>query len=268
MQASLRQPPFEQMSILIATALLNFSLAQFVTLPELFLPIQFLGVFVPLRLTTNSLIAATSAGLIATGADWLIRRHPSAPKGSTLPNLVLPAFTAWILSFPLNNLDPGPTWWLALAGSGLALLVVLSAEYASLDSLDTRSSFANAVLASVAYAVFFILAVTLQSLNARLLFLVPTIGLAAALVHLRITQIQFGGWRWLESSAAGLLAISLAAPLHYLHISPVAFGVLVLAALYAFTVFNTNLLVGRSWRRAFLEPLLALALGLVVAVIA
>lgn len=267
MQASSPRPPFELLSVLIASTLLNYSLAQFINLPEIFLPFQALGVFVPFRLTAGTIIAATSAALIATGTDWLIRRHPSRPTGSTIPNLVLPSLTAWILAFPINNLDPGPTWWLALAGAALVLLVVLSAEYASFDSISARTSFAAAVLSSIAYTVFFILAVSLQSLNARLLILLPTIALAAGLVHLRLNHIQFAQWRWLESAAAALLTIALAAPLHYLHISPVAFGVLILSVLYGFTSLSASLQIGKKPRQALAEPLLSILAGILIAVI-
>lgn len=265
MPARAHQPNPERLSNLLATLLLTLVLAQFIQLPEQLLPLQFAGIFIPIRLNTNTVVGGISAGLMAAGADWMMRDHPARGNHSTVPHLVLPALVTWILSVALNNLEPGLLWWLAFAGAGLLLWAVLVAEYTVLDTQDLRNPFANAMLVALAYAAFAILSITLHSTNFRLLFLLPGLGLAAGLVFLRVSNILLGsGWHWLEALAASLIVLQLAAPLNYFRISSLAYGTITLAALYAFTAFATALKLGRPVRRAFFEPGLALLAALLL----
>lgn len=262
------QPNPERLSVLLASILLALALAQFIQIPEQLIAIQPFGIFIPLRLNANTISAAAAAGMMAAGADWLMRDHPARNNRSTLPHLVLPALSAWIFSITLSNLAPGTNWWLAFASGGLLLLIVTRAEYTALDLLDARHPLANAVIVAVAYAGFSILSITLHSINFRLVFLLPSLALAGGLVFLRVTNILTGSsWRWQEALAASLVVSLLAAPLNYLDLSSLTFGILILAFLYAFVALATAVGLGIRRRQALVEPAIALTLGVLLAII-
>ncbi|MBI3159250.1 MAG: hypothetical protein HYZ26_06595 [Chloroflexi bacterium] len=266
MRAASHQPNPQRLSVVLGTVLLGYALSRFVEIQEQTLPLQFLGVFVPLRLNANVIVAALSAGLTGVGADWLLRDHPARGGRSTIPHLALPALTAWILSIPLNNLELSPTWWLAFLGAGLLLAIVLTAEFHTLEDLGLRNPFASAVLIALAYAIFLILVITLQAVGLRLVFLIPSLGLAATLVALRTSNIlEAGGWRWAEAQAAALVVVQIGAPLHYFAVPPVSYGVLLLGALYGYSTLSTRIHLGHPLRQAFLSSALGLFVALVLA---
>jgi hypothetical protein len=60
----------------------------------------------------------------------------------------------------------------------------------------------------------------------------------------------------------GLVAAQLAAALHYLPLTPVQFGLALLAPLYALTILAVSLAEGTPFRRAFVEPVIMFALFL------
>jgi hypothetical protein len=266
MQLAAPRPNLQRVSVILGTVMLGYALSRFVEIQERTISLQALGVFVPLRLNAGTIVAAISAGLTAAGADWLLRDHPARAGRATFPHLVLPALTAWILSLPLNNLEPGLAWWLAFVGAGILLAVVLWSEFHMLDELGLRGPFASAVLIALAYAMFLILVVTLQAINLRLIFLIPGLFLAAALVALRTTNILgVRQWRWAESAGAGLAVIQVGAPLHYFAVPPVSYGILLLGILYAYTTLSNRMDQSRPLRPAVLAAGLALAAALAVA---
>ena len=99
-----------------------------------------------------------------------------------------------------------------------------------------------ALLTAIAYAMILALSVALESTDQRLIVSVPAMAMGTAVLSMRILQLQTGqNWPWLESIACILFVTQIAAALHYLPLTPLANGVIVLGALFSIVNFIINL---------------------------
>ena len=184
--------------------------------------------------------------------------HPSSvKKGETREHWLLPTLTVLVIGIALYTLPNTPIWWLGF-GLGAAIFVVIAlAEYVVVDPNDIRYPLATAILTVIAFVIFLILAVALKAANARLVMLVPALSVAGGLAALRTLHLRLNQrWEVAWAVGIGLVAAQLGAALHYLPLTPVRFGLALLAPLYALTVLAVSLAEGNPFRRAFLEPTL------------
>jgi hypothetical protein len=256
-------PDADRLSVLAAIILLAYVLARFVDLPTRDLVIQLPGLFLSIPVNMRTAVAFLAAGLMASGADWLLRDHPAARNGTftgrTTQHLILPALTAWVVGIPLFQLSMGLLWWAVFAVGGGLLILVLIAEYIILDPSDARHAIAVAGLTAVSFTLYLILAIVLRSSGLRLLGTVPALMLAAGLVSLRTLHLRFQGqWKFFEAIMIALIVGQIAAALHYWPLSPVSYGLAVLGPAYALTSLVAGLAEGDSLRQAALEPGLVL----------
>lgn len=267
MSPSRNLPRAERLSLLIATILLAYAVARFVQLPGWDLNLALAGVYLPVQINVNTLIAVVVAGITASGADWLLSQHPEMSHKSSLPHWLLPAFTAWVLSVVLSNTPLSPWWWITFAAGGGLLLLVLIAEYITVDPDDARQPAAAVGLVVLSLCLFLMLAISLRASGLRLLLTLPPLGIAAGLVSLRATHLRLDRWQFLESGAIALFVIQIAAALHYLPIQPISYGLALLGPLYALITFSTNLAEEQSLSQAIVEPLAVLGAFWLLAVL-
>lgn len=255
MVAARKNPNQERLSIVVATILLAYALAQFVNVPRSEFPLSVLGVYIPIPVNFTTLVTLAVAGMTASGTDWLLRDHPKQHERSTLPHLLLPALTAWSLNVILTNITAGPVFWLVFATGGGFLILVILAEFIALDEEDLRYPIAVALLNALSYAIFLALVVSLRSSGQRLILTLPVISLAAGMLGLRIINLKDAEHWHLPQAAAGLVVVSqFAAALFYLPIQPISFGIFLLGALYAIISFTQNILHSPFTRRSLGEP--------------
>jgi hypothetical protein len=248
-------PDGDRLSILAGTILLAYALARFVNLPIRVIEINLPGFFLELQLNARTATALIVAGLVATGADWLLRGHPKVQSHSTAEHWLLPALTAWVISIPLYQLPLGLLWWTGFAVAGVLLTLVLIAEYITIDDEDIRYPLAAAGLTALSYALFLILAISLRASGTRLVLSIPALTATIALVTLRALHLRtHGRWALKEGLLVSLVCAQIAAGLHYLPLSPISYGMLILAPPYALTSFLANLSEGEGLRRAMIEP--------------
>ena len=250
------------MSVLTASVLLAFALTRVLNAPHLFSVLIPLGnIKLTLSINLNTVIVLLAAGVTATGMDWLLRTHPLLGKGGTGEHWLLPTLTVLVIGIALYTLPNTPIWWLGFGlGAGIFLVVSLS-EYVVVDPNDVRYPLATAILTVLAFVILLILAVALKAANARLIWVVPALFLASALAALRTLHLRLNErWEAAWAVGIGLVAAQLSAALHYLPLTPVRFGLALLAPLYALTVLAVSLAKGNPFRRAFIEPTIMLAL--------
>jgi hypothetical protein len=247
-------PDPSRVSILTAIILLAFALAHFLHLPEDNLTIPLFGLALTIPLSLNLVIALFTAALTAAGMDWLLRTHPSLEKGETREHWLLPTLMALALGITLTTL-PENVWWLGF-GLGMALLVtVFLAEYVVVDHTDLRYPLATAVLTALAFAIFLILAVSLKASGGRLFLIAPALFLGSFLTALRTLHLRLNErWELTWAIGIGLVGMQLGAALHYWPLTPVRYGLALLAPVYALTVLAVSLADGVSFRRAAVEP--------------
>lgn len=245
----------------MAVLLLAYAVARFIQVPGLNISLNFAGVFIPLQIDIDTLIAVLVAGLTATGTDWLLQSHPDLGQQRRLGHWLLPAMTAWVLTLPLANLPLSPFWWLVFAGSAALILTVLIAEYISINHENRLYSGASLALSALAFGLFLILAISLRAIGMRLVLILPTIAAAAFLVSARIHLLRSQTrWAWAQSLAIALLCAQIGAALHYLPLSAISFGLALLGLLYGLTIYAAALNGGQTGREAANEPLVALGL--------
>jgi len=254
-------PDTGRLSMLAATIMLAYTLARFVDLPERELAVQLPGLYLSVLINEQTVVALVVAGLMATGADWLVRGHPAYRGHSTLEHWLLPALTAWVIGLPLFQLPNNPLWWIGFILGGLLLVLVLIAEYIVVDPDDLRYPPAAAGLTAISFALYLVLAAALRFSELRLVMLLPALALAGGLVGLRALHLRLRGrWAYLPAGMVALVTAQLAAALHYWPLSPVSFGLALLGPAYALTTLLGNLAEGEPVRQAVVEPVTVLFL--------
>lgn len=263
-----RFPNPDRLSIVFATILLAYALTQFINDPPRSILINFIGVLIPIQINFQSLVSISVTVIAVSGMGWLLPEVSTSKPNSVNPHLLLPGLTAWTLSILLINLPLSLTWWLIFSLGGLFLFLVIIGEYIVALPEDRRRPFAAAALSGLSYAGFLILAISLRSTKPRLVMLLPTAGISAAFVAIRTSHLRLRGqWMIPQAAVVSLVILQLTAGLHYLPISPIGFGLILLAPLYSITNLTINLGQKHELASAIREPLISLALLLVMGII-
>jgi hypothetical protein len=253
-------PNTDRLSVLAASILLAYALLPFIQIPERSLFFQVSGVFFVFKLDFSTILAAISAGLAASGTDWLLRGHPRLRGAATFQHWMVPALTALVIGVPLSTLAVGVQWWAVFAFGGLLLVLVLVSEYIVVDPGDVRHAPASIGLTAVSYALFLILTITLAAAGTRLYILVPALAGAIFFTSLRSLNLRlYGRWCYAWSIGIALAVGQVAAALHYWPLAPLRYGLLVLGLAYALTSVAGSIEEGRPARVLWVEPAVMLA---------
>ncbi len=253
-------PNLNHLSIVAAMMLLSYALARYSNFSLSDVAIQLPGLFLALQINLRTLVAILVAGLAAAGAAWLIHDHPAPDRRFRPEHWLIPPLTAWVIGVPIFQLPLGVLWWVGFAVGSAILMLVLVAEYIVVDPEDIRQPIASAGLTIVSFALYLILAASLRYANLRLFLILPALTLAAALISLRTLHLRLSGqWAWLQAGLVTIVIGQLVAALHYLPLSPVAYGLVLVGAAYSLTNLMASLLHGIPLRQAVGEPLMILA---------
>jgi hypothetical protein len=254
-------PEIDRLSVIVSTILLAYALARFIEFPLREFALELPGFYLPVQINLSTVVALLVAGITATGADWLLHEHPALQGKRTIDHWLLPALTAWIIGIPLFQLPLGPLWWVGFALGGASLVLVLVAEYISVDAEDVRQPIAAAGLTAVSFALYLTLAITFRYAGHRLYFILPALTLAVFLVSLRTLQLRLKGRLLLvQSGVIALICAQITAALHYWPATPVTFGLALLGPAYALTSFMASLAEEEPLPQAVIEPALVLIL--------
>jgi hypothetical protein len=253
-------PDADRLSVLAATVLLAYALARLVDIPSRLVSIQLPGLYLAFPINVRTFVSLLVAGLIATGADWLLHDHPALNKRRTIEHWLLPALTAWVIGLPLFQMPLGPLWWIGFALGAALLMLVMVAEYIAIDPDDIRQPAASAGLTAVSFALFLALTVSLRYAEVRLFQILPALILAGYLVSLRTLHLRLHGrWLFVSSGIVALLVGQLTAALHYWPLSPVSYGLALLGPAYGLTSLIGSMEEGAPPGQAVVEPLIVLA---------
>jgi hypothetical protein len=253
-------PDADRVGILTSTVLLAFALTHLIQAPEFNLSLQLPGFFFLLPLNLSTAMSVLTAGLTATGMDWLLRDHPSLGGRPTYQWWLLPTLTTFVIGVPLSILPAGAAWWVSFLIAGTFLFYVFVAEYIVVDPGAPYYAISMAGLTAISHTLFFVLAVALRYGTVRLYILVPGLFLAAALACLRILHLRTGRWEYAWSLGMAFVCVQVAAGLHYWPLSPIRFGLLLIGVLYGLTSLALNLGEDQPARRAVIEPAIIVVL--------
>lgn len=247
------QPDSDRLSVLTATVLLAYALTHVIETQRFTLNWSVLGIAINLPLNITAAATFLAAVVTAAGMNWLLRTHPQFTPNNLTEHWLLPALTAFMIGIPLYNLPNGPAWWLGFGLGGGLLILVFMAEYITQDGNDVRYPLASAGLIALSFALFTVLCAALEYVSARLVLILLVVFPAAGLVSLRSMHLRLDQWRWQWAFGIGLACTQVAAALHYWPISPVSYGLAVLAPLYAMVGLGINLGEGTPERQSGIE---------------
>jgi hypothetical protein len=248
-------PQADRLSVLTAMILLAYALARFIDIPGREIGFQLPGVYISFELNIQLIIALLVAGMTASGTSQILRHHPNIGSEPTIGHWLLPAFTALVIGLPLYQLPSGPVWWLGYILGGALLMLVVLAEYITLDEEDEFYIPAAIGLTTVSFAIFLTLSIALRIAGTRLILILPVLMIAAGLVCLRTLHLRLHErWQYTNAILLSLIIGQLAAALHYWRISPIAYGLALLAPAYSLMVYLGNIAEGESPRKALVEP--------------
>ena len=260
-------PELNKLSLLTAVILLTYALARYIDLPARELSLQLPGIYLSVSINIRTAVTLLSALITASGADWLFRSHPEIGQTPTFEHWLLPALTAWVIGIPLFQIPIGLTWWFGFFFAGVMLVTVLVAEFITIDPDDIRHSVAASGLTALSFGLFLTLVISLRFTGYRLFLVLPAVTIAAWLVCLRANFLRSQrATGFLYASIVAIITAQMAAAMHYLPISPISYGLLLLGPTYTLTSFFANVQDGDPIRQAATEPsiIFAVILGFVV----
>ena len=266
MPTSRFSPNLDRISVLAATILLAYTFSGLISIPVSQFATQLPGFYLEIKINIQTVVSFLVACLAASGTDWLLREHPSSKKHRLAPHLLLPALTAWVIGVPLGQRAFGLYWWAGILFGGGALVLVLMAEFAVVDADDSNYALASVGLTTLAFALFFLLAVTLRVSQIRLFLLVPGLALVISFVSLRILNLrQREKWHFQEAGIITLLMAQITIAAYYLPLTPISFGLFLLGPAYGLSSLFGNLGEGKTWKEASSEPIAVFTLFLCLA---
>jgi len=248
-------PDANRIGLLTSTVLLALVLARLIPSSGFNIEIQFPGFLLAVPVNITTIMSILTAGLTATGMDWLLRGHPALNRRLTFQWWILPTLTTFVISIPLTTLPNNQFFWIGFILSGAFIFFVILAEYIVVDTDAPYYALSVAGLTSISYTLFFILSIALNASGIRLYILLPALFIASSLASLRILYLRMSGkWEFAWALGIGLVCIQLAASLHYWPLTPVQFGLLLIGPLYGLINLAINLGENIPTRRAILEP--------------
>jgi len=255
-------PDWDKLSVLTALLTLAYIFTHLVSFPEQVISFNIFGIVLSLKIDLQTSVSILVGGLMAAGADWLLRDHPKLGERSTAPYWILPSLTALVIGIPLSQLSYEFMWWVWLIGGDILLALILIAEFISIDSDDVLQPLAAIGLTATSFALLFVLSSGLHSARLRLFLAVPILTAAVWMVSLRTLHLRlYGQWLVYETIIIAFLTAQLVAALTYWPITSIAFGLILVGLTYALNSIFSNLIEEKSWREMILEPVVALVLA-------
>lgn len=261
MKTHFQLPQSNKLSIVSASILISYALLPFIQVPAREISFTLAGVLIPLRINFYNLMSVIAGAIAASGADWMLRDHPLIGSRSTFPNLILPAVTAGALGFPLGLLEISAEWWIIMGMGSLLIIMIMVAEYISLDKEDSRYPLALMVLSAVSYGIFLLLSIVLRASNSRLYLMMLILPSFFTFLCLRMLHFRLGGrWRFEWTAVITLIIAQCVIAFYYWPLTPVRYGLGLLGPAYALIGIAVSLEENPDFRSIFYEPLVMLGI--------
>lgn len=260
-------PNIDHLSVITATILLAYALTAFINFPTRSLDLQLPGFLLTLKINFMTIISIVVAILAAVGSDWLIGAHPSIGEARRFHHWLIPAFTALVISVPLNSLQVSPSWWVVFALGGLLLTGVFIAEYISVDPTDMRFPIARVSLSAMSIALLLVLMIAVRGGGLRLYVVLAAILPALAVVSAKMLHLRLGGWSLAWTVGISLAVLQVATGLFYLPLKPLQFGLILTGITYALVTLAGSIEEKRPVNALWFEPLLIMTTFSLIAIL-
>jgi hypothetical protein len=259
----------ERASVLATLVVLGLILAAFLQVPAWSTDLTVLGSPLTISITQTALMAALLVGITCAGTDAIVRSHPTAQRIEARYSFVtwtLPALTVLLATVLLPQ---APTRLYQIAGfvlTGLLLILVISAEYYTVDPISPRYLGARLSLNAWAYLLALVIFVLIYSAKARSLISATGVMIVSTLLALEFLRSAGRGFgrTALYAAIAGLCTGQLVWAMNYWRISGVTGGLILLLGFYVATGLANQQLQDRLGRRVLIEYAAVALIGLAV----
>jgi hypothetical protein len=272
MKTGMHLPDVNKISVVMAMIALSLSLSK--VLPTDYSVRQFSvsGFIIEFSFKFGTIISLLSALLAAAGMQWLLQDNSKNSLNKNyrfkyFSHWILPVFTTFVISITLNFMTNRAVWWIIFGLGILLLYFVLIAEYNIALLSENYAPVASVGLISLSFTLFLILAISLRTANTRLYVYIPLLTLGAFFVSLRAIYLRLGG-EWLPEWVLIIVIIfaQILIGLHYIQISPIAFGLIATGLLFSLTSYLSGVYEKRKKIGLFGEPVAMFLLCLLLSV--
>jgi hypothetical protein len=259
----------DRAAVVASIVMLGLVLTTVVDLPTWSVQRQILGSPLTLTFSQTWLVGAVLMALVCAGTDSIVRSHPLAQTGQVHLSFVTwipPALAVFLATFFLGQAPTRLYWAGGILLTGLVLVLVISAEYLSVDPSAAAYPSARLTLNVLAYLLALVAFVLIYASRTRSLLsatAVTVVGGLLALEFLRTAGQGFGR-TLLYALIAGLATGEIVWAMNYWRISGLTGGLILLLGFYVATGLANQQLQGRLHRRIVAEYAGVFVVGLFV----
>jgi Protein of unknown function (DUF5656) len=262
----------ERASVVATLVVLGLILATFLEFPTRSFELTVLGSLLTIPLSQTATMAALLVGITCAGTDAIVRSHPTARRIEAHYSFVTWALPGLTVLLATVLLPQAPTQLYQLVGflvTGLLLILVISAEYYTVDPTDRHYLAARLSLNAWAYVLALVLFYLIYSPKTRSLISATEVTLVStllALEFLRSAGRSFGRTA-LYAAIAGLGTGEIIWAMNYWRISGITGALILLLGFYVATGLANQQLQGRLTRRVLAEYVIVALVGYAIAVL-
>ncbi len=264
-------PDIDRLSVVTATIMLAFAMTQLISLPIQQFSFAVFGIVVDYMFDFSTVMIGFTVLLAAAGTEWLIQSHPEKSRYTSrweyIRHWIVPVLTSLVIGVALNAFAGRLVWWVVYILGSLLLFAVFIAEYNVVIADDYRNPLATVGLSALSFVLYLLLAIAVSSEGLRLFVRVPLLGAGAMMVISRALFLRLGKWHTLWAVVASLILSEIVVGFHYLPLSPIQFGLLLVGIAYALTSIITAIKESRQSLALWGEPISMIALMVLASLI-
>ncbi len=250
--------------------MLAFALTRIISFPAQQLSFPVVGIILDFTLDFSTIINFLTMVLAAAGMDWLIHTHPEHEnyqnRWSYIQHWILPVLTTLVIGSALNSFADSPYFWIIFLLGSILLISILIAEYNVVSSDDVRYPMAAVGLTALSFALFLLLGIAVSSGNLRLYIRLPLLSMGLVMVISRALHLRTGKWHVTWAIIISIIVAEVAIALHYLPVSPIQYGLLLVGISYSLTSLVTAIIESRKNLALWGEPVGMLAVVLILSI--
>jgi len=262
-------PGRQRLSVLIGLIILSLVLTQFIQLPTRSFAVTVFGSELGFDLSAGWLMAILLASLACTGTDALVRTHPRAQELGlryTFVYWILPGLLGLSAARLLSDAPTRVIWIAGLVATGLLFVVLLIAEYTTVDPLAPIYPQARLFLNVIAYALAFVVLILIYQTRGRSLITATAILVAAFALALDLLWSAGAepGHTTMLASVVGVVLGESSWAMNYWQINSWTGGIVLMLIFYVMTGLASQHLQGKLSRRVMVEFFVVAVVGLAV----
>lgn len=259
----------DRASVLATLIVLGLILAGYLHIPTWTYSLTVLGSPLTIRISQQALMAVLLVFMTFSGTEAIVRSHPTVQREQARHTFVTWTVPGLTTALALVLIPQAPTQiyrYGGLLATGFVLILVVSAEYYTIDPTDRHYRTARLLLNGWAYLLALAAFTMIYSAKARSLISASGVTLVSTLLALEFLRgaAQGFGRTALYALIAGLSTGEIVWAMNYWRLGGITGGLILLLGFYVATGLASQQLQGQLTRRVLLEYGTVALIGLVV----